>query len=57
MIDTKLKDHKMAQVDDMIAGLPHAPLAMPKQVLEAGRSGFLTGLLSRFAGQNARSEG
>lgn len=42
---------------DQWMALPQAPLAMPKQMLEAPRVGFLAGLMARFAALTARSQG
>ncbi len=55
MIDAQTMDYSE---DDLVAGLPLAPLAMPKQVLEGHRSGGIwAGLLARFAALTTRSQG
>lgn len=46
-----------AMMDDLVAGLPQAPLAMPKQVLERAGDGFLAGLMARLAPRATRTGG
>lgn len=49
--------HNALSFDEASAALPHAPLAMPKQVVEVERGRLFAALLARFVARPARSEG
>ena len=42
---------------DLVAGLPHAPLAMPKQMLERAPRGLMARLLGWITPGTTRAEG
>jgi hypothetical protein len=49
--------HNALSFDEAAAALPHAPLAMPKQVVEVERGRLIAALLARLVTRPLRSEG